>query len=73
MSVFSVMELVDAAIPLQQLDPVRETILKVEGVKVCSRWLKGGCTTRLESVRCFDVMRDLCFNPANFDEAFRFW
>lgn len=33
----SVMELVDAAIPLQQLDPVRETILKVEGVKACHR------------------------------------
>lgn len=29
------MELVDAAIPSKHLDPVRQTILQVEGVKVC--------------------------------------
>lgn len=33
----SVMELVDSAIPLKYLDPVKQTILQVEGVKVCSR------------------------------------
>lgn len=30
----SIVELVDAAVPQQQLDPHRETILQVEGVKV---------------------------------------
>lgn len=30
---FSVLELVDAAIPLQELDPFRQTIQQVEGVK----------------------------------------
>lgn len=33
-SLFSVLELVDAAIPAQQLEPIRQTILQVEGVKV---------------------------------------
>ncbi|XP_010545030.1 PREDICTED: metal tolerance protein C1 [Tarenaya hassleriana] len=33
----SVLELVDAAIPAQQLDPIRQTILRVEGVKGCHR------------------------------------
>ncbi|GAB2234410.1 hypothetical protein Drorol1_Dr00003662 [Drosera rotundifolia] len=33
----SIMELVDAAIPQSELDPHRETILKVEGVKGCHR------------------------------------
>ncbi|KAK0582396.1 hypothetical protein LWI29_025154 [Acer saccharum] len=33
----SVLELVDAAIPMEQLDPIRQTILKVEGVKGCHR------------------------------------
>ncbi|XP_021856139.1 metal tolerance protein 2 isoform X2 [Spinacia oleracea] len=33
----SVLELVDAAIPQQQLDPHRKTILQVEGVKGCHR------------------------------------
>ncbi|XP_024010771.1 metal tolerance protein C1 isoform X2 [Eutrema salsugineum] len=33
----SVLELVDAAIPAQQLEPVRQTILQVEGVKGCHR------------------------------------
>lgn len=28
------MELVDAAVPVQQLDPIKETILQVDGVKV---------------------------------------
>lgn len=31
---FSVMELVDAAIPSQHLEPYKQTILGVEGVKV---------------------------------------
>ncbi|KAL0786447.1 hypothetical protein Bca101_002693 [Brassica carinata] len=31
----SVLELVDAAIPAQQLEPIRQTILQVEGVKGC--------------------------------------
>lgn len=30
----SVLELVDAAIPVEHLEPIRETILQVEGVKV---------------------------------------
>lgn len=30
------LELVDAAIPLKQLDPVKQTILQIEGVKVSS-------------------------------------
>jgi divalent metal cation (Fe/Co/Zn/Cd) transporter len=30
----SILELVDAAIPAQQLEPIRQTILQVEGVKV---------------------------------------
>ncbi|KAF5731464.1 hypothetical protein HS088_TW18G00142 [Tripterygium wilfordii] len=33
----SVLELVDAAIPAQQLDPIKQTILQVEGVKGCHR------------------------------------
>ncbi|KDP28108.1 hypothetical protein JCGZ_13879 [Jatropha curcas] len=33
----SVFELVDAAIPAEDLDPVRQTILQVEGVKGCHR------------------------------------
>ncbi|KAL5561525.1 hypothetical protein UlMin_031272 [Ulmus minor] len=33
----SVLELVDAAIPSNQLDPFRQTILQVEGVKGCDR------------------------------------
>ncbi|XP_024017715.1 metal tolerance protein 2 isoform X3 [Morus notabilis] len=33
----SVMELVDAAIPSKQLDPIKEAILQVEGVKACHR------------------------------------
>ncbi|KAF7804827.1 metal tolerance protein 2 [Senna tora] len=33
----SIMELVDAAIPAQQLDPIRQTIQQVEGVKGCHR------------------------------------
>ncbi|KAK2649383.1 hypothetical protein Ddye_016872 [Dipteronia dyeriana] len=33
----SVLELVDAAIPMEQLDPIRQTILKGEGVKGCHR------------------------------------
>ncbi|KAH9698525.1 hypothetical protein KPL71_024042 [Citrus sinensis] len=33
----SVLELVDAAIPAKNLMPIRETILKVEGVKGCHR------------------------------------
>ncbi|CBI32245.3 unnamed protein product, partial [Vitis vinifera] len=33
----SVMELVDAAVPVQQLDPIKETILQVDGVKGCHR------------------------------------
>ncbi|KAJ4906371.1 Metal tolerance protein C1 [Raphanus sativus] len=33
----SVLELVDAAIPAQQLEPIRQTILQVEGVKGCHR------------------------------------
>lgn len=33
----SVLELVDAAIPVEHLMPIRETILKVEGVKGCHR------------------------------------
>ncbi|KAH9679873.1 hypothetical protein KPL71_026315 [Citrus sinensis] len=33
----SVLELVDAAIPVENLMPIRETILKVEGVKGCHR------------------------------------
>ncbi|KAJ0054575.1 hypothetical protein Pint_01029 [Pistacia integerrima] len=33
----SVLELVDAAIPAEELAPIRETILKVEGVKGCHR------------------------------------
>ncbi|KAF2578161.1 hypothetical protein F2Q68_00001980, partial [Brassica cretica] len=36
-SLFSVLELVDAAIPAQQLEPIRQTILQVEGVKGCHR------------------------------------
>ncbi|XP_015892006.3 metal tolerance protein 2 [Ziziphus jujuba] len=32
----SVLELVDAAIPSKQLDPVKQTILQVEGVKGCN-------------------------------------
>lgn len=35
--IVSVLELVDAAIPVEHLMPIRETILKVEGVKVCTR------------------------------------
>lgn len=31
---FSILELVDAAIPADQIDPVKQTILQVEGVKV---------------------------------------
>lgn len=30
----SVLELVDAAIPAEKLEPIRQTILQVEGVKV---------------------------------------
>lgn len=33
----SVLELVDAAIPAEQLEPINQTILKVEGVKGCHR------------------------------------
>ncbi|GLT42498.1 hypothetical protein SLA2020_164940 [Shorea laevis] len=33
----SILELVDAAIPAQQLDPMKQTILLVEGVKGCHR------------------------------------
>ncbi|KAF8006599.1 hypothetical protein BT93_K0794 [Corymbia citriodora subsp. variegata] len=33
----SILELVDAAIPAEELDPIKETILKVEGVKGCHR------------------------------------
>ncbi|XP_021906855.1 metal tolerance protein 2 isoform X2 [Carica papaya] len=33
----SILELVDAAIPAQQLDPIRQTISEVEGVKGCHR------------------------------------
>ncbi|KAI9080419.1 hypothetical protein K1719_037813 [Acacia pycnantha] len=33
----SIMELVDAAIPSQQLDPIKQTIQQVEGVKGCNR------------------------------------
>jgi len=33
----SILELVDAAIPAQQLEPIRQTILQVEGVKGCHR------------------------------------
>ncbi|XP_031373740.1 metal tolerance protein 2 isoform X2 [Punica granatum] len=33
----SVLELVDAAIPAEHLDPIKATILKVEGVKGCHR------------------------------------
>ncbi|KAL5862835.1 hypothetical protein ACOSQ3_000349 [Xanthoceras sorbifolium] len=33
----SVLELVDAAVPMEHLDPIRQTILKVEGVKGCHR------------------------------------
>ncbi|KAK8467850.1 hypothetical protein PHAVU_007G165166 [Phaseolus vulgaris] len=33
----SVLELVDAAIPAQQLDPIKQTILQVDGVKGCHR------------------------------------
>uniref|UniRef100_A0A1J3E798 Metal tolerance protein C1 n=1 Tax=Noccaea caerulescens TaxID=107243 RepID=A0A1J3E798_NOCCA len=33
----SVLELVDAAIPAQKLEPIRQTILQVEGVKGCHR------------------------------------
>nr|XP_043610721.1 metal tolerance protein 2 isoform X2 [Erigeron canadensis] len=36
----SILELVDAAIPLQDLDPIRETVLKVKGVEGC-RHLRG--------------------------------
>lgn len=32
---FSVLELVDAAIPSQLMEPYRQAILQVEGVKVC--------------------------------------
>lgn len=35
---FSVMELVDAAIPAQHLEPIKQTILQTEGVKVSSEW-----------------------------------
>lgn len=37
----SVLELVDAAIPSKELDPIKQTILLVEGVKVSSRFLFG--------------------------------
>ncbi|KAK9282317.1 hypothetical protein L1049_005231 [Liquidambar formosana] len=33
----SVMELVDAAIPAEHLDPIKQTILQIEGVKGCHR------------------------------------
>ncbi|XVF80475.1 hypothetical protein PTKIN_Ptkin15bG0077200 [Pterospermum kingtungense] len=33
----SVLELVDAAIPVEQLEPINQTILQVEGVKGCHR------------------------------------
>ncbi|KAI4301368.1 hypothetical protein L6164_034655 [Bauhinia variegata] len=33
----SLMELVDAAVPAQHLDPIKQTILQVEGVKGCHR------------------------------------
>ncbi|XP_028804237.1 metal tolerance protein 2 isoform X2 [Neltuma alba] len=33
----SIMELVDAAIPSQQMDPIKQTILQVDGVKGCNR------------------------------------
>lgn len=33
-SLDSVMELVDAAVPVQQLEPIKQTILQVDGVKV---------------------------------------
>ncbi|XP_030451715.2 metal tolerance protein 2 isoform X1 [Syzygium oleosum] len=33
----SILELVDAAIPAEELDPIKETILKVQGVKGCHR------------------------------------
>lgn len=33
---FSVLELVDAAIPAKHLDPIKQTIVQVEGVKVSS-------------------------------------
>lgn len=32
--IFSVLELVDAAIPAQELDPIKQTILQTESVKV---------------------------------------
>lgn len=35
----SVMELVDAAVPAQQLDPIKQTILHVDGVKVSPSFL----------------------------------
>lgn len=41
---FSVMELVDAAIPPQHLEPYKQTILGVEGVKV-GRFQVSGLTT----------------------------
>lgn len=37
----SVLELVDAAIPSKELDPIKQTIFLVEGVKVSSRFLFG--------------------------------
>ncbi|KAK9180892.1 hypothetical protein WN944_024028 [Citrus x changshan-huyou] len=59
----SVLELVDAAIPAENLMPIRETILKVEGVKGCHR-LRGrraGSSLYLDvhivqrHIRCQDV------------------
>lgn len=36
--IFSVLELVDAAIPAEQLEPIKPTILQTEGVKVSFKY-----------------------------------
>ncbi|KAL9411553.1 hypothetical protein AB3S75_045197 [Citrus x aurantiifolia] len=57
----SVLELVDAAIPVENLMPIRETILKVEGVKGCHR-LRGrrtGSPLYLD-VHIVEACRPLC-------------
>ena len=42
-STFSVLELVDAAIPGEHLDSIKQTILQTEGVKVSFKYYLYSC------------------------------
>ena len=58
---FSVLELVDAAIPGEHLDSIKQTILQTEGVKVSFKYDLYNCWKSCWYSLIFDLNLVICF------------